>query len=61
MPPLHRATRATTTSAVPVLALTGATSYWASVVANPPRHISAAGARGNGAWLVALGDWPARI
>src|SRR6516162_5211370 len=32
--------------AVPVLALTGATSYWASVVASPPGHMSGSGARG---------------
>src|SRR6516225_10923136 len=41
VPPI---TRATTTLAVPVLALTGATSYWASVVASPPGHMSGAGA-----------------
>jgi hypothetical protein len=31
-----------------VLALTGATSYWASVVANPPGHMSNRGASSNG-------------
>ena len=36
-------TRAVTTPAVPVLALEGATSYWASVVANPPGHMSKQG------------------
>jgi hypothetical protein len=39
----------------PVLALKGATSYWASVAANPPGHKSNAGARGTSALLVAPG------
>ena len=33
---------------VPVLALKGATSYWASAVANPSGHMSHLGARGTG-------------
>src|SRR6516165_11097819 len=46
--------------AVPVLALTGATSYWASVVASPPGHMSGSGARGTGdLWQLPAG-WPAR-
>ncbi len=38
---------------IPVLALTGATSYWASVVANPPGHMSTLGAQGTSARMVA--------
>jgi hypothetical protein len=45
--------RAVTTPAVPVLALEGATSYWASVVANPPAHTSVFGASKRWANLVA--------
>ena len=41
------------------LALEGATSYWASVVANPPGHMSVFGASKRGASLVAPGE-PAR-
>src|SRR6478672_10313182 len=42
----------------PVLALKGATSYWASVVANPPGHMSHHGARGTGGrWSLPTG-WP---
>jgi hypothetical protein len=52
-------TRAVTTTAVPVLALEGATSYWASVVANPPGHTSVFGASKRRASLVAPGE-PAR-
>src|SRR4051812_20387029 len=39
----------------PVLALKGATSYWASVAANRPGHKSNAGARGTSAQMVAPG------
>src|ERR1700709_2541965 len=39
----------------PVLALKGATSYWASVAANRPGHKSNAVARGTSARLVAPG------
>ena len=39
--------------AFPVLALDGATSYWASVVANPPGHMSDSGASSTGVYLVA--------
>ena len=39
----------------PVLTLKGATSYWASVAANPPGHKSNAGAQGTSALLVAPG------
>src|SRR4051812_48774733 len=39
----------------PVLALKGATSYWASVAANRPGHRSNAGARGTSAQMVAPG------
>src|SRR6516162_9993905 len=46
--------------AVPVLALTGATSYWASVVASPPGHMSGAGARGTGDLWQLPASWPAR-
>src|SRR5208337_1661604 len=53
-------TRATTTPAVPVLALTGATSYWASVVASPPGHMSGSGARGTGDLWQLPASWPAR-
>ncbi len=51
--------RAVTTPAIPVLALEGATSYWASVVANPPGHMSVFGASKRGVSLVAPGG-PAR-
>src|SRR6516225_2381249 len=57
VPPI---TRATTTLAVPVLALTGATSYWASVVASPPGHMSGSGARGTGDLWQLPASWPAR-
>src|SRR5689334_16071995 len=40
---------------IPVPALEGATSYWASAVANLPGHKSKAGARGTGARMVAPG------
>src|SRR5215831_18702989 len=46
--------------AVPVLALTGATSYWASVVASPPGHMSDSGARGTGDLWQLPASWPAR-
>src|SRR6516225_7483795 len=46
--------------AVPVLALTGATSYWASVVASPPGHMSGSGARGTGDLWQLPASWPAR-
>src|ERR1700689_2047517 len=47
----------------PALALKGATSYWASVVANPPGHMSRAGLQATGANLVAPGGSarPARL
>src|SRR4051794_37608366 len=48
-------TRATTTPADPVRALEGATSYWASVVAGPPRHMSRNGAQGTNTMMVTLG------
>src|SRR3954467_15754667 len=47
---------------VPVLALAGATSYWASVVAKLSGHMSHLGARGTGGrWLLptARPAWPA--
>src|SRR3712207_6322703 len=41
---------------VPVPALEGATSYWASAVANPPGHMSHHGARGTGGrWSLPMG------
>ena len=41
---------------VPVLALKGATSYWASAVANSPGHMSHLGARGTGGrWSLPTG------
>src|SRR5215471_412691 len=46
--------------AVPVLALTGATSYWASVVASPPGHMSGSGARGTGDLWQLPASWPAQ-
>src|SRR3954469_5787372 len=48
-------TRAATTPADPVRALEGATSYWASVVAGPPRHMSRSGAQGTNTMMVTLG------
>jgi hypothetical protein len=63
--PLHHRVAATdgaTLAACPVasvLALEGATSYWASVVANPPGHRSSRGASGTGISPVAPGE-PAR-
>ena len=41
--------------AFPVLALDGATFYWASVVAKPARHMSDSGASSTGVYLVAPG------
>src|SRR3954469_23477468 len=48
-------TRAATTPADPVRALEGATSYWASVVAGPPRHMSRNGAQGTNTMMITLG------
>src|SRR4051794_19064014 len=48
-------TRAATTLADPVRALEGATSYWACVVAGPPRHMSLGGAQGTDLVTVTLG------
>ena len=45
--------RAATMPAVPVPGAQGATSYWASVVANPPGHMSNRGASSTGISLVA--------
>src|SRR3954451_2160729 len=45
---------------IPVLALKGATSYWASVVANPPGHRSKLGAQGTRGCVAAPGE-PARL
>jgi len=47
--------RAVTMPAAPVLALEGATSYWASVVANPPGHTSNFGASSAGLNMVTPG------
>jgi hypothetical protein len=53
-------TRAVTTPAVPVLALGSATSYWASVVANPSRHTSVSGVSKHGVMLVLPTGRPAQ-
>src|SRR3954454_12293277 len=45
---------------IPVLALKGATSYWAFVVANSPGHMSQHGAQGTRWSVVAPGE-PARL
>src|SRR5919199_4007246 len=45
---------------IPVLALKGATSYWASAVANPSGHMSHLGARSTG-WTVVAPDGSARL
>ena len=45
---------------IPVLALEGATSYWASAVANPSGHMSHLGARGTG-WTVVAPAGSARL
>jgi hypothetical protein len=50
-----RSTRAATTPADLCTGARGATSYWASAVANLPGHKSNAGARGTGARMVAPG------